>query len=141
MNQQACDGPPSLQTYLEKAISELMIQFLLSLGDMCVSEMEERVATQSRGSMTLLYPYAAVSRLMDQGQVVEREPRDGERRESYCAITDRGRVFLRRQIDACYRFIRQRGNAFSPKPIRTTRITGGPDWFLYIISLQTCCTR
>ena len=86
----------SLEENLKKALTELLILRLLSDRDYYIGELTATLHEKSGGSLTIVFPYAAVYRLLEDGLIIESGKRiapDGRRRQYY-TITGQGRTHL-----------------------------------------------
>lgn len=86
----------SLEDNLKKALTELLILFLLSEQDRYIGELTALINQRSGEVLTIVFPYAAIYRLQQDGHIVEIAKRiapDGRRRQ-YFSITDAGRTYL-----------------------------------------------
>lgn len=98
MNSNAHDGLSAipLEENLKKALTELMILFLLSQKDCYIGELTELMRERSHGALSIVFPYGAIYRLMQSGYIFEIEKRiapDGRRRQ-YFRITEAGTKYL-----------------------------------------------
>ena len=97
-----------LEENLKKALTELMLLYMLSQKDSYIGELTERLHRDSKGALSIVFPYAAIYRMLQSGYIYEKEKKiapDGRRRQFY-AITDGGREYLASCIDAYGRFTR-----------------------------------
>lgn len=81
-----------LEENLKKALTELMILFLLSQKDCYIGELTALMHERSHGALSIVFPYGAIYRLMQSGYIFEVEKRiapDGRRRQ-YFHITEAG---------------------------------------------------
>lgn len=95
-----------LEENLKKALTELVLLFMLSKKDSYIGELTERLQRDSHGALSIVFPYAAIYRMLQSGYIYEKEKKvapDGRRRQYY-AITDGGREYLARCLDAYGRF-------------------------------------
>lgn len=93
-----------LEENLKKATTELLILQLLSRQDHFIGELPDLLREQSGGALSIVFPYAAIYRLLDAGHIAELPRRiapDGRRRQ-YFGITPKGRAFLE-QLRSCYK--------------------------------------
>lgn len=97
---------------LKKALTELFILSLLAQREYYIGELTEDIRQKSRGDLNIVFPYAAIYRLLEDGLVVETRKRsapDGRRRQYY-GITEKG---LKRQtlLSAAYSKFLRNANA------------------------------
>ncbi|MGM9669550.1 MAG: PadR family transcriptional regulator [Faecousia sp.] len=93
--------PSALEDNLKKALTELMILFLLSQKDCYIGELTAMINRRSGGALTIVFPYGAIYRLQQSGYILELEKRtapDG-RRCQYYRITKPGRQYLEQLLD------------------------------------------
>lgn len=86
----------SLEDNLKKALTELLVLFLLCEQDRYIGELTALINQRSKGILTIVFPYAAIYRLQEDGYIREigkRTAPDGRRRQ-YFAITESGRDHL-----------------------------------------------
>lgn len=86
----------SLEENLKKALTELLILHLLSQKECYISELTTLISERSHGSLTIVFPYRAIYRLIQSGCIIEIEKRiapDGRRRQ-YFRITQSGINYL-----------------------------------------------
>lgn len=100
----AADKHPyaDLEDNFKKAMSELLLLFLLSEKDCYIGELTAALSRRSGNILSMVFPYAAVYRLEQGGYIVEIGKRiapDGRRRQ-YLRITDAGRIYLRQLLEA-----------------------------------------
>lgn len=90
-------APVSLEENLKKATTELLILQLLSKKEYYIGELSAALHDQSGGTLAIVFPYAAIYRLLEAGYIKELPRRiapDGRRRQ-YFAITREGIAYLR----------------------------------------------
>lgn len=86
----------SIKDNLKKALTELLILFLLSEQDRYIGELTTLINQRSNGALAIVFPYSAVYRLQESGFICELGRRiapDGRRRQ-YFAITEAGKAYL-----------------------------------------------
>ena len=86
----------SLEENLKKALTELLILYLLSQREYYIGELTATLHKKSNGILNIVFPYSAVYRLQQSGHIVESEKRnapDGRRRQ-YLSITETGKTYL-----------------------------------------------
>lgn len=103
----AADKHPwaDLEDNFKKAMSELLLLFLLSEKECYIGELTAALASRSKNILSMVFPYAAVYRLEQEGYIVEIGKRiapDGRRRQ-YLSITDTGRVYLQQLLEGYHR--------------------------------------
>ena len=97
-----------LEENFKKAISELLLLFLLSEKECYIGELTAALSRRSKNAFSIVFPYAAVYRLEQEGYITEIGKRiapDGRRRQ-YLGITESGRVYLRQLLET-YRQLSQ----------------------------------
>lgn len=98
----------SLEDNLKKALTELLILRLLSRREYYISELTSTLHESSQGTLTIVFPYAAVYRLLESEFIIETRKRiapDGRRRQYY-RITERGQIYLAKLLDVYATFTR-----------------------------------
>lgn len=98
----------SLEENLKKALTELLILQLLSKREYYIGELTSTLHEKSGSALTIVFPYAAVYRLLEDELIIESRKRiapDGRRRQYY-TITDRGRAHLTVLLDIYSNFSR-----------------------------------
>ena len=96
----------ALEVNYKKAITELLMLFLLSEQDRSISELTEIVRVRSNGVINIVFPYAALYRLEEAGHIKETEKRvapDGRRRQ-YMKITEAGKKHLKQLLEIYRRY-------------------------------------
>ena len=96
----------ALEENLKKALTELMVLFLLSQKDCYIGELTAAIKKRSRDVLTIVFPYGAVYRLEQAGYIREIEKRtapDGRRRQ-YLGITEAGKAHLAQLLETYRRF-------------------------------------
>lgn len=96
----------ALEENLKKALTELMVLFLLSQKECYIGELTAAIKKRSRDVLTVVFPYGAVYRLEQAGYIRELEKRtapDGRRRQ-YLGITEAGKIHLKQLLDTYRRF-------------------------------------
>lgn len=86
----------SLEENLKKALTELLVLFLLNEKECYIVELTEALRQRSGGALDIVFPYGAIYRLENEGYIQETRKRiapDGRRRQ-YVGITDRGQAYL-----------------------------------------------
>ena len=91
------DHPASvLEENLKRGLTEPLLLSLLSEQPRYIGELTELIRQRSNGDLTIVFPYAAIYRLLDAGYITETKKAfapDGRRRQYY-SITDTGRAYL-----------------------------------------------
>lgn len=90
-----------LEENLKKALTELLILYLLSQREYYIGELTTTLHEKSGGVLNIVFPYSAVYRLQQSGHIVESEKRnapDGRRRQ-YLSITEDGRIYLSQLLE------------------------------------------
>ncbi|MCI9215426.1 MAG: PadR family transcriptional regulator [Oscillospiraceae bacterium] len=93
-----------MEENLKKALLELLVLALLYERDNHVPELTAAIAERSGGTISIVFPYAILYRMIDQGYIQElpkRRAPDGRRRQ-YFGITEAGRTYFR-EILGIYR--------------------------------------
>ena len=97
---------PSMEENLKKAITELLILYLLSRRECYIGELTDMLHKNSNGVLSVVFPYGAIYRLL-QGGFIEEIPKchapDGRRRQYY-RITQRGQDYLNQLLSIYTRF-------------------------------------
>lgn len=96
----------SLEENLKKALTELILLFLLQQKDYFISELTAAIKQRSQGALSIVFPYSAIYRLQQSGYIIESEKRsapDGRRRQ-YFKITAKGQLHLQQLIKTYEQF-------------------------------------
>lgn len=107
----------SLEENLKKALTELIVLFLLSEKECYISELTTAISTRSHGVLSIVFPYGAIYRLQQSGFIEETEKRnapDGRRRQ-YLGITESGQIRLTQLLETYKRFSQGVANVLSEK--------------------------
>lgn len=82
---------------LKKATTELIILSLLEKENLHIGALTEKIEEYSEGEFKIVFPYAAIYRLINAGYIYEcgKKIEDGRRRQ-FLSITDKGVQYLRR---------------------------------------------
>ena len=96
----------SLDENLKKATAELLILQLLSKREYYIVELSAVLHEKSEGTLSIVFPYAAIYRMQEAGYIEELPRRiapDGRRRQ-YFTITEDGIAYLKqlREIYAVF---------------------------------------
>lgn len=95
-----------LEENLKKALTELMVLFLLSEKECYIGELSSMISKRSHGILSIVFPYGAIYRLEEAGFIKEigkRNAPDGRRRQFY-SITDAGQIHLDHLLKTYERF-------------------------------------
>lgn len=87
---------PSLEDNLKKALTELLVLHLFSLREHYIGELTGEIAALTGGRLSVVFPYAAIYRMVKAGHIREvprRTAPDGRLRQYY-RITDAGLEYL-----------------------------------------------
>lgn len=93
---EANSGSATLEDNLKKAVTEMMVLHLFSVRDHYIGELSAQINNLSKKGLSIVFPYAAIYRLVRSGFVRELPRRiapDGRLRQYY-QITDEGRERL-----------------------------------------------
>ncbi|MDO5548600.1 MAG: helix-turn-helix transcriptional regulator [Eubacteriales bacterium] len=88
---------------LKKALSEMLILYVLSEKPRYIGEITETIKQRNNGVFEIVCPYSAIYRLLDQEYITELKKciaPDGRRRQYY-VVSDIGKEYLNRLIQ-CY---------------------------------------
>ena len=97
----------ALEENLKKALTELVMLYLLSKKDRYIGELTELIKRRSKGTLIIAFPYSSIYRLLQAGYIRETEKRyapDGRRRQFYF-ITAIGREHLNMLLSTYRLFI------------------------------------
>ena len=95
-----------LEENLKKALTELMVLYLLSEKECYIGELTSLITNRSQGALNIVFPYGAVYRLESASfikDIGKRNAPDGRRRQFY-AITDEGKTHLNQLLLTYERF-------------------------------------
>ncbi len=98
----------TLEENLKKALTELLVLFLLSRREYYIGELTNAISDRSSGALTVVFPYAAIYRMTRGGYITESDKRaapDGRLRQYY-KITEEGRTYLEGLLSTYHRFSR-----------------------------------
>ena len=87
----------TLEDNYKKALTELVLLYLLSKKECYITELTDIMREKSQGVIDIVFPYGAIYRLEEHGHIVEERKRiapDGRRRQ-YLRITESGRDYLK----------------------------------------------
>ena len=96
-----------LEENLKKALTEMLLLYLLSLREYYIGELTETLKAKSAGVLSIVFPYGALYRLLQAECIAETQKRnapDGRRRQYY-GITDAGREYLSQLLHTYHIFI------------------------------------
>lgn len=96
----------SLEENLKKALTEMLILYLLAQKDCYIGELTETLSEKSGGALSIVFPYGAIYRLEQEEYIVDcgkRNAPDGRRRHYY-RITEAGRTYLQQLLKIYKRF-------------------------------------
>lgn len=97
-----------MEESLKKATTEMMILHILGEGETYIGQAVQEISQRSGGKLSIVFPYAAIYRLLDDGYIEECKKRvapDGRRRQ-YLRITQSGREYLA-GLEETYRWFTQ----------------------------------
>lgn len=97
---------PTLEENLKKALTELLMLHLLSEQERYIGELADTIAERSHGTLSIVFPYAAIYRMSRAGYITESKKRnapDGRLRQYY-RITPAGRTYLTQLLDSYEHF-------------------------------------
>lgn len=97
---------PTLEENLKKALTELLMLHLLSEQERYIGELADTLAERSHGTLSIVFPYAAIYRMSRAGYITESKKRnapDGRLRQYY-RITAAGRAYLAQLLNTYERF-------------------------------------
>lgn len=98
--------PFQFEENLKKAMTELILLYLLSKKPSYIGELTTHIYEKSNGALSIVFPYGAIYRLQNAGYICELAKRiapDGRRRQ-YFAITDSGKLYLDQLLTVYKRF-------------------------------------
>lgn len=88
--------PSALEENLKKALTELLILFLFNEQEHYIGELSPLLEQRSHGTLSIVFPYAAIYRITKAGYLTETKKRnapDGRLRQYY-KITESGQTYL-----------------------------------------------
>ena len=106
----------TLEENLKKALTELLILRVLSEREYYIGELTETLHKKSGETLTIVFPYSAIYRLIHAGYIIESQKRvapDGRRRQ-YFDITPSGREYLALLLRNYERFNNGIANILAP---------------------------
>lgn len=100
------NGEYGITDNLKKATLELGLLALLSREDMHIAALTETYNRLTGEQGQIVFPYAAIYRLIEKGYIFESGKRnDANRRRQYLSITDEGRAYLKDMKERYERYI------------------------------------
>lgn len=97
----------SLEDNLKKALTELLVLFLLRQREYYIGELTTEIERRSGGALSIVFPYGVIYRMTRAEYITESRKRtapDGRLRQYY-RITDSGRQYLDQLLKVYQRFI------------------------------------
>lgn len=91
---------------LKKALTEMIMLFLLSEKDCFIGELTAAIKDRSGEKLNIVFPYGAVYRMQNDGlieEVSKQKAPDGRKRQYY-RITELGRSHLKDLLEAYHHF-------------------------------------
>jgi len=85
-DEQKPEQPFSLEENLKKAVTEMLMLYLLSQKECYIGELTETLSQKSEGALSIVFPYGAIYRLEQEGYIADcgkRNAPDGRRRQYY----------------------------------------------------------
>lgn len=92
---------------LKKALTEMLLLYLLSQREYYIGELTDTLKAKSAGALSIVFPYSALYRLQQAEYITETKKRnapDGRRRQYY-AITTSGQAYLQQLLQTYGKFI------------------------------------
>lgn len=111
---------PPLEENLKKAVTEMLVLHLLSRREFYIGELTEQISTASHQVLHVVFPYAAIYRMLTAGFIEESKKRtapDGRWRQYY-RITAAGRERLKQQLEIYYRFVQGVGDILDSEDVQ-----------------------
>lgn len=99
-------SPSGLEENLKKALTELLILFLFNEQEHYIGELSPLLEQRSHGTLSIVFPYAAIYRITKAGYLVETKKRnapDGRLRQYY-KITESGQAYLSELLSTYHTF-------------------------------------
>lgn len=96
----------SLEENLKKALTELLVLFLLNQREYFIGELTAELERRSGGALAIVFPYGVIYRMTRVEYITESKKRnapDGRLRQYY-RITDAGRVYLGQLLETYHNF-------------------------------------
>ena len=98
--------PSGLEENLKKALTELLILFLFNEQEHYIGELSPLLEQRSHGTLSIVFPYAAIYRITNAGYLIETKKRnapDGRLRQYY-KITESGQDYLSELLSTYHSF-------------------------------------
>jgi PadR family transcriptional regulator, regulatory protein PadR len=98
--------PSGLEENLKKALTELLILFLFNEQEHYIGELSPLLEQRSHGTLSIVFPYAAIYRITKAGYLIETKKRnapDGRLRQYY-KITESGQTYLSELLSTYHSF-------------------------------------
>ena len=98
--------PSGLEENLIKALTELLILFLFNEQEHYIGELSPLLEQRSHGTLSIVFPYAAIYRITKAGYLIETKKRnapDGRLRQYY-KITESGQDYLSELLSTYHSF-------------------------------------
>ena len=98
--------PSGLEENLKKALTELLILFLFNEQEHYFGELSPLLEQRSHGTLSIVFPYAAIYRITKAGYLIETKKRnapDGRLRQYY-KITESGQDYLSELLSTYHSF-------------------------------------
>lgn len=96
-----------LEENLKKAVSEMLVLFLLNEREMYIGEIPEELERRSNGKFHIVFPYSVIYRMVKFEYIDELKKRvapDGRKRQYY-GITKKGKEYLEQLTDTFGQFM------------------------------------
>lgn len=96
-----------LEENLKKAVSEMLVLFLLNEREMYIGEIPEELKQRSNGKFHIVFPYSVIYRMVKFEYIDELKKRvapDGRKRQYY-GITKKGKEYLAQLTDTFGQFM------------------------------------
>ncbi len=106
MSEEMNNKPSLLEENMKKALTEFLVLHLLSQRPYYIGELTDTLDERSGGVLNVVFPYAAVYRMLQNEYITELKKRvapDGRRRQYY-TITEQGRARLETLTRDFHRF-------------------------------------
>lgn len=98
--------PRGMAENLKKAVSEMLVLYLLQQRQIYIGEISEELKKRSDGIFQIVFPYAIIYRMIRAGyidEIAKRTAPDGRRRQYY-DITEAGREYFEELYKEYHRF-------------------------------------
>lgn len=96
----------SLEENLKKALTEMLVLFLLRQREHYIGELTAEIEEKSGGALAIVFPYGVIYRMTRAEYITESRKRpapDGRLRQYY-KITESGEVYLSQLLDIYHQF-------------------------------------